>query len=85
LYRWIPGTAEPRRVLLTDDVLLGCTPAGLSLLCTSENAVTPRRLVSVDPRSGDVRPIYDPNPEFGSIRLGKVERLRWRNDLGLEA
>lgn len=85
LYRWIPGTAEPRRMLLTNDVLLGCTPAGLSLLCTSENAVTPRRLVSVDPRSGDVRPIYDPNPEFGSIRLGKVERLRWRNDLGLEA
>lgn len=85
LYRWIPGNAEPQRVLLTDDVLLGCTPAGVSLLCTSENAVTPRRLVSVDPRSGHVQPIYDPNPEFGSIRLGKVERLRWRNDLGLEA
>lgn len=85
LYRWIPGTTEPRRVLLTDDVLLGCTPTGSSLLCTSENAVTPRRLVSVDPGSGRVRPVYDPNPEFGAIRLGKVERLRWRNDLGLEA
>lgn len=85
LYRWIPGTAEPQRVLLTDDVLLGCTPAGVSLLCTSENAVMPRRLVSIDPRSGRVQPVYDPNPEFASIRLGKVERLRWRNDLGLEA
>jgi dipeptidyl aminopeptidase/acylaminoacyl peptidase len=85
LYRWRPGEGAPRRVLLTDDVLLGCTPADGGLLCTSENAVTPRQLVSVDPASGHVRPVYDPNPEFGTIRLGKVERLRWRNDLGLEA
>ncbi|MES2022853.1 MAG: Atxe2 family lasso peptide isopeptidase [Pseudomonadota bacterium] len=85
LYRWIPGTGQPQRVLLTNDVLLGCVPAGPSLLCTSENAVTPRRLVSVDTGNGHVLTVYDPNPEFGSIRLGKVERLRWRNDLGLEA
>jgi dipeptidyl aminopeptidase/acylaminoacyl peptidase len=85
LYRWIPGSREPQRIVLTDDVLLGCTPAGPSLLCTSENAVTPRRLVSLDPDSGRVQPVYDPNPEFASIRLGKVERLKWRNDLGLEA
>jgi dipeptidyl aminopeptidase/acylaminoacyl peptidase len=85
LYRWRPGEGTPRRVLLTDDVLLGCTPAGDRLLCKSENAVTPRRLVSVDPASGHVRSVYDPNPEFGMIRLGKVERLQWRNDLGLEA
>lgn len=85
LYRWVPSRGEPRRVLVTDDVLLGCTPAGMELVCTSENAATPRRLVMVDPRDGRVRPVYDPNPEFGSIVLGKVERLRWRNDLGLEA
>ena len=85
LYRWTPGKGTPTRVLLTDDVLLGCTPAGSSVLCTSENAVTPRRLVSIDPLSGRVRPVYDPNPEFGSVRFGRVERLRWRNDLGLEA
>ena len=85
LYRWQPGSAAPRRILLTDDVLLGCTPAGSSLLCTSENAVRPRHLVMIDLRNGHTRKVYDPNPEFDVIRLGTVERLRWRNDLGLEA
>src|SRR3546814_10253618 len=27
----------------------------------------------------------DPNPEFASLRLGTVERLTWRNNLGLPA
>ena len=85
LYRWRPGEHAPRQVLLTDDVLLGCTPVAARLLCTSENAVSSRRLVMIDPMNGQVLSIYDPNPEFGSIRLGTVERLRWRNDIGLEA
>ncbi|PSJ42171.1 Atxe2 family lasso peptide isopeptidase [Allosphingosinicella deserti] len=84
LYRWVPGSA-PRRVLLTSDVLLGCTPAGVLLLCTSESAVVPRHLVLVDSANGRLKKVFDPNPEFGAIRLGKVERLRWRNHLGLEA
>src|SRR3546814_14077314 len=29
--------------------------------------------------------IFNPNPEFAAIKLGKVERLRWTNDRGLPA
>lgn len=85
LYRWRPGTSAPQKILLTDDVLLGCIPVDSDMVCTSENAVTPRHLVRVDTKSGAVSRVYDPNPEFASIRLGKVERLRWTNDRGLKA
>lgn len=89
LLRWTPGNGMPRRILLTDDVLLGCIlgmgSATGALVCTSENAVTPRHIVSIDLRGGRQRMVYDPNPEFRALRLGKVERLRWRNDVGLPA
>jgi len=85
LYRWAPGRGEPRQILLTNNVLLGCIMADNRLLCTEENAVTPRRIAAISLDSGRSTPIYDPNPEFASIRLGKVERLKWRNNLGLEA
>lgn len=85
LYRWSPGTAKaPVRLIETDDVLLGCVTAPGGLLCTRENASRPRHLVLIDPNTGSQRVIHDPNPEFASIELGKVERLTWRNDRGLE-
>ena len=85
LYRWSPGTAKaPVRLLETDDVLLGCVMAPAGLLCTRENATRPRHIVVIDPQTGSQRLIYDPNPEFASVALGKVERLTWRNDQGIE-
>lgn len=84
-YRWRPGAREPERLMTTSNILHGCTPAAQKLLCTLENSTTPRQLVLLDPDSGRMTPVYDPNPEFRAIRLGKVERLRWRNDRGLEA
>ncbi len=83
LYRWKPGRV-PYRVLSTDDALVGCVLAGGRLLCARESSTRPRRLVSIDPQSGSSRLLFDPNPEFDSLTLGKVERLHWRNDLGLE-
>lgn len=87
LYRWRPGgKAPPRRVFLSQDVLIGClSTTGDRLLCMRENATTPRQIVLVDPRDGHMDIVFDPNPEFGSIALGKVERIKWRNDRGLEA
>ncbi|AOR76398.1 Atxe2 family lasso peptide isopeptidase [Novosphingobium resinovorum] len=85
LYRWTPGSARPPvRVLQTRDVLLGCVMAPEGLVCTRENATRPRYVALVDPRTGSGRPIFDPNPEFASIELGKVERLTWKNDRGIE-
>jgi dipeptidyl aminopeptidase/acylaminoacyl peptidase len=85
LYRWVPGRAAPKAVFKTADVLLGCLPAGVRLVCLRETSTQPRHLVTVDPADGGVRRIFDPNPEFAGITLGKVERLRWRNDRGLAA
>ena len=85
LYRWLPAQSRARRVLLTSDVLQGCTPAGAVLACLRESSSHPRRLVLIDSASGAGRTVFDPNPEFAQLRLGKVERLFWRNDLGLEA
>lgn len=85
LYRWSGKTGQsPVSILKTRDVLLGCVPAAADLLCTRENATTPRHIARVDTGNGRITGIYDPNPEFRGLALGKVERIRWRNDLGLE-
>jgi len=85
LYRWRPGAHVARRVFATEDALSGCIRGRSTIFCIRENAVTPRRLVAVDLRDGRSRLMFEPNPEFRSIRLGKVERLRVLNDRGLPA
>lgn len=84
LYRWRPGAGAPRRVLAGHTVLDGCILAMRRLLCLRENATTPRQLVSIDPATGAVALLFEPNPEFAAIALGTVERLHWRNANGLE-
>jgi dipeptidyl aminopeptidase/acylaminoacyl peptidase len=59
--------------------------ADLELICTREDSRTPRRVVAIDVRTGNEREIFDPNPEFEHIRIPQVIRLKWRNELGLEA
>ncbi|MGN8001179.1 Atxe2 family lasso peptide isopeptidase [Sphingomonas sp. 22176] len=85
LYRWQPDGAPPAVILRTTDVLHGCVMAGTELVCTRENSSTPRRIVAINTATGATRMIFDPNPEFASARLGSIRRLKWRNDLGLEA
>jgi dipeptidyl aminopeptidase/acylaminoacyl peptidase len=84
-YRWEPGRGSPVRTFRTTDVVQNCVPAAKRLLCTTETSTRPRRLVLLDPATGKSDLVFDPNPEFRSIRLGSVRRLRWRNDRGLEA
>jgi dipeptidyl aminopeptidase/acylaminoacyl peptidase len=85
LYRWHPGQDAADRVLRTTDVLGWCIAAARALVCTRENATTPRRIVRLDPATGASRIIFDPNPAFARIELGHVRRLKWRNDRGFEA
>ncbi len=84
-YRWYPGKGSPRRLSSTNDVLLGCLPHKSRFLCLRENSTLPRRIADIDPDTGETTTIYDPNLEFAALRLGTVERLTWRNDLGLPA
>jgi len=84
LYRWQPGAGQPRAILRTSGVLDGCVLAREQLVCLSESATVPRHIVRIDPRTGHVVTLYVPNPDFAAIRFGKVQRLRWRTDRGLE-
>jgi dipeptidyl aminopeptidase/acylaminoacyl peptidase len=84
-YRWRPGQRKPRPVLTTRDAIIGCVPVAWQLVCTRENATTPRRITIIDPANGRSQLLFDPNPGFAQIELGTVERLTWRNDRGLQA
>jgi dipeptidyl aminopeptidase/acylaminoacyl peptidase len=84
LYRWRPGHGAPRLAFTTLDALTGCTPAHDQLVCGRENATTPKRVVVIDPATGASMLLFDPNPAFARLALGRVERLKWRNDRGLE-
>jgi dipeptidyl aminopeptidase/acylaminoacyl peptidase len=79
LLRWRVGETErPRLVLATLDALFGCGPVGNFIVCAREASTQPRELVRVDPQTGMISTIYDPNPEFASLIKGGVQRLRWR-------
>jgi len=85
LRRWVPSSNRLTTILRTKDALTGCIFAGDELICGRENAATPRRIMGVNLASGRSRLIFDPNPEFAQLRLGKVTRLRFSNDRGYPA
>ncbi|MET3711769.1 dipeptidyl aminopeptidase/acylaminoacyl peptidase [Sphingomonas trueperi] len=83
VYEWRPGAPTPRRLYQTQDLLIGCVPSGAEILCLREGASQPRRLERLDPSTGRRDVLFDPNPEFTSLTLGRVERLYARNSFGL--
>lgn len=85
LLRWPLHASAPRRVLLTKDALIGCLMQSSPLICAREGARRPRRLVAIDPITGSEREVYDPNPQWRFMRLGSVQRLRFRNAYGVES
>ncbi|WP_157220836.1 Atxe2 family lasso peptide isopeptidase [Flavisphingomonas formosensis] len=84
LYRWNPATGRSRRILETEDLLIGCRMATTRLICLREGSATPRHIVAIDIMDGRAETIFDPNPDYAALRLGKVQRLHWRNDRGIE-
>lgn len=83
IYEWSLGASAPRRLYLTDDVLADCAPRGDGLVCLREGSLTPRRLEHLELPTGRRTLLFNPNPEFDRLRLGRVERLRLTNDFGL--
>ncbi len=82
IYEWIPGPEAPRPLYVTDDVLADCAPEGDMLLCLIEGSLTPRRLERLDPATGRREVVFDPNPQFAHLKLGRAERLHLTNALG---
>lgn len=85
IYEWKPGSLEPRRLFGTPDLLLDCQPANQRLLCAREQSARPRHLIVLDVDTGRSEVVYDPNEGFQRFSLGRVERLYWRNEFGIEA
>lgn len=82
---WQVGEARPRRRLVTEDMLIGCAKPAREVVCAREGSTRPRRLVAIDPATGRERVIYDPNPRFANLQLGKAQRFRFRNSYGVES
>ena len=85
IYEWRPGPTPPRRLYVTQDLLVDCEPSRDDLLCLREGSLTPRRLERLDPTNGRRTIEFDPNPEFANLTLGRSERLRIRNLYGLDS
>jgi dipeptidyl aminopeptidase/acylaminoacyl peptidase len=84
IYDWNLANGRVRRLYLTDDVLSSCTPVARSILCRIDSSLEPGRLVRLDPATGRRQTLFDPNPEFAHLELGRPERLHWRNSFGSE-
>lgn len=84
IYDWDVAKGTVRRLYVTDDVLSSCSPSESTLICRIDSSLEPGRLVRLDPATGKRETLFDPNPEFAQLSLGKPERLRWRNPSGSE-
>lgn len=85
LLRWTVGDPAPKQIMTTDNEMIGCVMSGQQLICAQENAITPRRIVAVNPDTGRHSLIFDPNPEFRRLKLGSVQKFRIRNEFGVES
>lgn len=84
IYDWDVKSGRVRRLYVTDDLLTSCTPDGDNVICLVDSSLEPRRLVQLDPATGKRETLFDPNPEFAHLTLGKAERLHWRNAFGID-
>jgi len=75
LYVWDVSADTIRLLRRADEVLLDCELARDALVCLHESPSQPRRLVTVSLSSGDISPIYDPNPNWSALPITRVERL----------
>lgn len=85
ILHWDAAAPAPRRLMMSDDMLIGCAMAAREIICAREGATTPRRLVGIDLDSGRERLIHDPNAHVAGLALGAVQRFRFRNAYGVES
>ncbi|MEC3947744.1 Atxe2 family lasso peptide isopeptidase [Sphingobium sp. HWE2-09] len=84
IYEWAIGTKAPHRLYSTPDLLLNCGPIGEDVLCGRESSMQPRRLDRIDLTTQKSSTVFDPNPAFANLIIGRAERLKWKNDQGVE-
>ena len=85
IYAWRPATDTLRTILKTNDRIEDCELANERLICLHESPTTPGRIVAIDPVTGSVETLVDPNPEFQNFIFTKVEKLEWQEVSGAYA
>lgn len=85
IYEWKPGARTVKRLYVTPGLLVDCTPLNDDLVCVEEGSSVPRHISLLRLGSGQDEVLFDPNPEFGGLRLGQVERLTWKTTYGTES
>ncbi|HKX79905.1 MAG TPA: Atxe2 family lasso peptide isopeptidase [Novosphingobium sp.] len=85
VYEWNLTTGHVRRLYQTQDYLNDCQPLGDDLICAREQSLVPRHLARLDLKRSRAEIIFNPNPEFTNLALGKVERIHSLNALGLQS
>lgn len=78
-YAWSPGDGSVSELLYQqDDHLVLCTPTPRDrVVCVRETPTQPQHLAVFDLVNRTVELLFDADPEFRSIRLGRVERFDW--------
>lgn len=84
-YVWRPSANSVRRVMRTDTRVDGCSPSPAYLICLQDAPFQPRRVVSIDWRTGAIRPLYEPNPQFASFAHPRIERFEYTDSEGNES
>jgi dipeptidyl aminopeptidase/acylaminoacyl peptidase len=78
-YAWDPerDAVAPMLSRPDDDIAQCDMGANDILICVRETKVSPPELWTVDFRARTPRTLVNLNPQFASIRLGRVERIEW--------
>lgn len=84
-YLWRPEANVVVRILRTETRTDGCAPSAASLICLEDSAFQPRRVVSINWRTGRVRSLYDPNPQFSAAPHPRIERFEYTDAEGNES
>lgn len=84
VYEWNLVNSRVKRLYQTPDYLADCQPLGDDLLCAREQSLVPRHLARIDLKRSRAEILFDPNPEFAHLSLGKVERIHSLNALGIQ-
>ncbi|WP_172451747.1 Atxe2 family lasso peptide isopeptidase [Sphingobium sp. SA916] len=85
VYEWNLTTGHVKRLYQTQDYLVDCQPLGDDLLCAREQSLVPRHLAHIDLKRSRAETVFDPNPEFTDVSLGRVERINSLNSQGLQS
>ena len=82
LYEWDAAQDAVRLVRRENEELFSCRRAGQLLACLQEAPQQPRRIVLINPATGSLSPLYDPNSQWTQFTRPRVERIEVNDAYG---